>query len=104
MNESQITGTGKPVGIQDISRQLLLHCRIMNCDSVSFAVSVVPIQIRPGAVITKLKCVRCENEFIVSENGVIGDKQLIYKDHQGRSHHTMKAEPGIYNVSGPKKT
>lgn len=99
MNEI-ITGTGKSVGIQDASRQVRLHCRIAGCDSFSFSVVVVPIEVRPGAVITKLKCVRCRNEFVVSENGVIGDKQLLYKDHQGRNHHTLKAEPGIYNVSG----
>ena len=89
----EITGPGQSVGITDESRQLDLDCA---CGSKIFHVIVVPLGIRPGAAITKLQCGNCRNVFIVSDQGVVGEKKTLYKDHQNRSHHVMKAEPGIF--------
>ena len=96
-----IEGTGKGRGIEDISRQKPLECTIGSCGSLAFNVIVVPIIVNPGAVITKLQCIKCLNLFTVSENGLIGDRSRIFKDQMGKNHHRMIAEPGIFNARLP---
>jgi len=100
---SDIEGTGKGRGIEDASRQAELECTINNCGSKGFYVIVVPIIVKPGAAITKLQCAKCRNVFIVSESGTIGDRQTLFQDHQGRNHHRMIAEPGIFDMLGKNK-
>lgn len=90
---SNVIGNGQSVKITDPGIQQDLDCM---CGSKSFHVIVAPIGIRPGAVITKLQCIKCRNVFVVSENGVVGERKTLYKDHQNRKHHVMIAEPGIY--------
>ncbi len=92
-----IEGTGKGRGIEDASLQSELECTVNDCGSKGFYIVVVPLIVKSGAAITKIQCAKCRNVFIVSENGIIGDRQTLYQDHQGRNHHTMRAEPGVFS-------
>lgn len=91
---SKIIGNGRSVKMTDPGIQQDLDCL---CGSKTFHIIVAPIGIRRGAVITKLQCFKCRNVFVVSENGIVGDKSALYKDHQNRKHHRMIAESGIFN-------
>lgn len=91
----KISGNGQSVSITDAGTQLQLDCI---CKGKEFHIFVVPLGIRPGAAITKVQCHKCKNVFVISENGIVGDKAYLWKDHQNRKHHTMKAEPGIYKI------